>query len=60
MEQLAEVDTTGVEPMAHVHEVRCPLRPDEPRPSLGSKVATAAAPEREDTSFVVPRIIEEG
>lgn len=34
-------------------------RPDEPRPSLGSDLALAGAPEAEQRRFRVPRILEE-
>lgn len=58
VEKLRGVDTTGVEPMTHAVPLDCPLRPDEPGPSLPAAVALAGAPRRQDELFEVPRIIE--
>ena len=57
MESLAAVDVTGVEPMTHAVALRCPLRPDEPGPQLGTAQALAMAPRRVGPFFEVPRII---
>jgi aspartyl-tRNA(Asn)/glutamyl-tRNA(Gln) amidotransferase subunit C len=58
MDALAEVDTTGVQPLTHAVPTDLPLRPDEPRPSLSSDAALAGAPQVRDGSFVVPNIIK--
>jgi aspartyl-tRNA(Asn)/glutamyl-tRNA(Gln) amidotransferase subunit C len=58
--QLEELDVTGVEPMTHALAAgeAPPLRPDEVREGLPAGEALAAAPARQDTCFLVPRIIE--
>lgn len=60
VEQLNELDVSGVEPMTHALAAgdRPPLREDVVRPSLEPAQALANAPAREDTCFKVPRIIE--
>jgi aspartyl-tRNA(Asn)/glutamyl-tRNA(Gln) amidotransferase subunit C len=60
VEQLRELDVSGVEPMTHALAAgdAAPLREDAVQPSLGIEKALANAPEREGTCFKVPRIIE--
>ena len=60
VEQLKELDVSGVEPMTHALATgeAPPLRPDEVRPGLAPDEALAAAPARAGTCFQVPRIIE--
>jgi aspartyl-tRNA(Asn)/glutamyl-tRNA(Gln) amidotransferase subunit C len=58
MDALAEVDTTGIEPMTHAVPMDLPLRADLPAPSLPVSVALAAAPDTADGFFLVPSIIE--
>jgi aspartyl-tRNA(Asn)/glutamyl-tRNA(Gln) amidotransferase subunit C len=60
VEQLKELDVSGVEPMTHALAAgEAPaLRPDEPHRSLAPDEALANAPAREGTWFKVPRIIE--
>ena len=48
VEQLGELDTTGVEPLAHGSEVRNVFRED----------ALANAPQRNAESFLVPAVLE--
>ncbi|GIW71886.1 MAG: glutamyl-tRNA(Gln) amidotransferase subunit C [Planctomycetota bacterium] len=60
VERIGELDLQGVAPLSHVVPVPCPLREDEPAPSLPREEALAAAPERTIDAFVVPRVIEEG
>src|SRR5271154_6837345 len=55
--QLAELDTSNVEPMTHAVPFDCPLRADEVRPSLSREDALANAPRREASFFQVPRIV---
>ena len=57
-EQIQQVDTTGVAPMAHVGSEHTE-RDDEPRPSLGVEDALANAPDGsvEAGLFRVPRVI---
>jgi aspartyl-tRNA(Asn)/glutamyl-tRNA(Gln) amidotransferase subunit C len=58
MDKLRGLDTEGVEPMTHAVPLDCPLRPDQPAPSLSADEALAGAPQRSDDLFTVPRIIE--
>jgi aspartyl-tRNA(Asn)/glutamyl-tRNA(Gln) amidotransferase subunit C len=58
MGQLNEVDTSGVEPLHHVLDLRNVLREDEPRLSLPVEEALANAPVRKGDYFLVPRVIE--
>lgn len=58
VEVLDKVDTTGIEPTAHVLPLKNVMRPDAVRPSLDRKLALSNAPEQEDGYFKVPKIIE--
>lgn len=57
-EQLAGLDTRGIEPTSHPIELATPLREDVPEPPLDPELALANAPEREGSAFVVPKVIE--
>jgi aspartyl-tRNA(Asn)/glutamyl-tRNA(Gln) amidotransferase subunit C len=57
--QIEALDTTGVEPTAHVQLDRAALRADEPRPCLTHEEALAAAPSVEDGGFGVPAFVED-
>lgn len=59
VEQLNEVDSTNVEPMAHAIELSNVFRADEPRPSLPREAALANAPRADGKYFLVPPILEE-
>ena len=59
VEQLRRVDTTGIEPTAHVLPLVNVLREDEVRPSYPVEAVLANAPDPEDGQFRVPRILEE-
>ena len=64
--QLAELDTSAVEPMSQVGDILgnidqgrgSALRPDELRPSLDRRAVMAAAPETDGRFFKVPKVIE--
>ena len=61
MDQLNEIDTTGVEPMAQVlfdAGETATLRPDVPVTPLGSQTALANAPQPGSGYFKVPKVIE--
>ena len=51
------LDTENTEPMPHAVPFDCPLRPDEPKPSLSVEEALQNAPRRHDAFFEVPRIV---
>ena len=55
---LNQVDTSGVEPMAHVLDLRNVMRPDVVQPSLPREEALQNAPEPENGFFKVPKIVE--
>ena len=58
VEQLNEVDTEGVEPMAHAIELSNVLRADDPRDSLPREAALGNAPQTDGKYFLVPQILE--
>jgi len=58
--QLAELDTDAVEPLAHALPIHNVLRADEPRPSLTNDQALGGAPESADGCFRVPRVVDDG
>jgi aspartyl-tRNA(Asn)/glutamyl-tRNA(Gln) amidotransferase subunit C len=59
VDQLAEVDTEGVEPMAHAVEVTNVFRADEVKPSLTRDEALANAPHRDERGYLVPAVLGE-
>jgi aspartyl-tRNA(Asn)/glutamyl-tRNA(Gln) amidotransferase subunit C len=58
VEQLGELDTTDVEPLAHGVEVRNVFRDDVRQPSLPREDALANAPQRNAESFLVPAVLD--
>lgn len=58
VQQLNEVDTSDVEPMAHAGDLSNVFRADEPTPSLDRKEALANAPKSDGKYFLVPQILE--
>ena len=56
---IQELDTTGVEPMTHAVPMTLRLRDDAAEPSLPVERALGGAPDKEDSFFRVPHIIEE-
>lgn len=57
IEQLAELDTENVEPMAHAVELHNVLRPDEARPSVERKEMLANAPSSDGECYLVPAVL---
>ena len=57
MEILNRVDTSHVEPTAHVLPLKNVFREDKLHSCLDRKLALANAPEEEDGCFKVPRIV---
>lgn len=57
MEMLNRVDTSGVEPTAHVLPLQNVFREDKQEPGLPKELVLANAPEEENGCFKVPRII---
>ena len=64
VDQLGEVDTTNVAPMAQVSQLGAagvtadPLREDELRDCLSRDEVLAGAPQTDGTFFRVPKVIE--
>jgi aspartyl-tRNA(Asn)/glutamyl-tRNA(Gln) amidotransferase subunit C len=57
VEQLNKVDTSNVEPLAHVIELGNRFRQDVVQPGLTSDEALKNAPDRADKFFKVPKVI---
>ena len=58
MDQLTELDTENVEPLAHPLPVQNVFRPDELRPSLPVDEALRNAPARSGNFFAVPAVLD--
>jgi aspartyl-tRNA(Asn)/glutamyl-tRNA(Gln) amidotransferase subunit C len=58
VDQLKELDVTGIEPTAHAVPRVNVMRPDEPRPGLSQAEALANAPAQANGLFLVPKIVE--
>jgi aspartyl-tRNA(Asn)/glutamyl-tRNA(Gln) amidotransferase subunit C len=58
IEQLGEVDTDGVEPMASAVAVKLPLREDVVTEGGDAGVILANAPAKADGFFIVPKVVE--
>lgn len=58
VEKLGELDTTGVEPLLHMTEIRNNLRDDLPRGSMDRQVALSIAPDADQQYFYVPKVIK--
>jgi aspartyl-tRNA(Asn)/glutamyl-tRNA(Gln) amidotransferase subunit C len=56
--QLQQVNTEGVEPLAHALDVHNVFRADEPAPSLPVADALANAPERQGDFYAVPAVLD--
>jgi aspartyl-tRNA(Asn)/glutamyl-tRNA(Gln) amidotransferase subunit C len=56
--KLQEVNTEGVEPLAHALDVHNVFREDEPAPCLSVDAALANAPDRRGDFFGVPAVLE--
>jgi aspartyl-tRNA(Asn)/glutamyl-tRNA(Gln) amidotransferase subunit C len=56
VQQLAELDLSGLEATSHAMALKNVLRSDEPRDGLGHDDAMANGPDVERGQFVVPRI----
>lgn len=58
MEKLAEIDTTGVEPLTHVSDETNVLREDTPGGELPREKALENAPAGDESYFRVPKVID--
>jgi aspartyl-tRNA(Asn)/glutamyl-tRNA(Gln) amidotransferase subunit C len=57
MDTLNRLDTTEVPPTSHAIFINNAFRDDEVKPSIPVAKALANAPESEDGSFIVPKVI---
>mgnify|MGYP002869181311 CR=1 FL=1 len=58
IDQLNELDTTGVEPLSHIFQVENVFREDEVTNGDMREAVLANAPEEKDGMFVVPQTFE--
>ena len=58
IEQLGEVDTDGVAPMASVAEMRLPMRDDTVTDGGNRDAVVGNAPKSEKGFFTVPKVVE--
>lgn len=58
VDQMSQVDTSGITPMAHPQEVSARLRPDEVTESDQHELYQAHAPQVEAGLYLVPKVIE--
>ena len=56
--ELRAIDTTGIAPMAHAHDVALPLREDVVTEADAHEAFQRLAPAVEDGLYLVPRVIE--
>ena len=59
IDQLAELNTDDIEPMAHAVELTNVFRADEERPSLPRADALANAPQQDGEFYLVPAVLGE-
>ena len=59
VEKMNELDTTGVQPLAHCLPISNVLREDSAKESLGTEKVLANAPQRDEEFFKVPKILDE-
>jgi aspartyl-tRNA(Asn)/glutamyl-tRNA(Gln) amidotransferase subunit C len=59
IDQLNQLDTDGVEPLAHPLPVRNVFRPDDDTPSLSPDAALQNAPQRVGDYFGVPAVFSD-
>jgi aspartyl-tRNA(Asn)/glutamyl-tRNA(Gln) amidotransferase subunit C len=59
VEQLGELETDDVEPMAHAVEVTNVFRPDELRESLSREAALSNSPKADGECYLVPAVLGE-
>jgi aspartyl-tRNA(Asn)/glutamyl-tRNA(Gln) amidotransferase subunit C len=58
VEQLDEVDTTGIAPMTGVGDFPLPMRPDVVTDGGYAEIVTGNAPEGTGAFFAVPKVVE--
>lgn len=59
IDQLDELDTTNIEPLAHCLPVHNVFREDVPQPSLTNDQALKNAPQRDGEFFAIPKVLDD-
>ena len=59
VDKMNQLDTEGVEPLAHCLPISNCLREDKAKDSLGAESIMANAPQRDGDFFKVPRILDD-
>jgi aspartyl-tRNA(Asn)/glutamyl-tRNA(Gln) amidotransferase subunit C len=59
VEKMNELDTDNVEPLAHCLPVSNVFRDDRVTDSIGTEKALANAPDRDESFFKVPKILDD-
>lgn len=59
VEKMNELDTTGIEPLAHCLPVHNVFREDVVKESLGTEKTLANAPQHDGEYFIVPKILDD-
>ncbi len=57
-QKLEELDTSHIQPTAHIQGIENVLRIDTVEKSMDNEKLTAGAPEHEDGCFIVPKVVE--
>jgi len=60
VEKMNELDTAGVEPLAHCLPISNVFREDRVKESLGTEKTLANAPQTDGEFFKVPKILDYG
>ncbi len=58
VEKLSEVDTTGIEPLAHVNDLMNVWREDKSRSSLSKEEVFKNSPKHDKEFFLVPKVLK--
>lgn len=58
VDKLNELDTTGIEPTAHILPIHNVFREDQVRPSFDRDKLLQNAPQKKDECILVPKVVE--
>ncbi|HEY4743419.1 MAG TPA: Asp-tRNA(Asn)/Glu-tRNA(Gln) amidotransferase subunit GatC [Desulfuromonadaceae bacterium] len=58
VDKLKELNTDNIQPTSHAVPVENAFRPDQAQPSIGVAKALANAPDRAESFYRVPKVIE--
>ncbi len=57
-QKLSKLDTSDVQPTAHIQGLQNVLRQDVTKESMDNELLTSNAPERQNGCFIVPKVVE--